>query len=60
MNLLAVILASWAASYFCYQCGRKEGKEEGYRAGMVEAHKWWIAMEDEVDQARQIIWRENS
>ncbi len=41
-----------------YNDGRKRGKEEGYRLGRIDADKWWLGIEEQADQARQKIWRE--
>lgn len=35
------------------------GFARGYEVGRREADNWWIAADQQADQARQSIWREN-
>jgi hypothetical protein len=53
-----------ALVFFCewhgYFSGKKKGFEQGYCKGRTDANLWWVKLEEGVDEARQIIWRENS
>jgi flagellar biosynthesis/type III secretory pathway protein FliH len=63
MNLWIGLLAI-AIAYFLewhgYSEGKRKGFEQGYCRGRTDANLWWIKMEEQVDQARQTIWKENT
>jgi hypothetical protein len=40
--------------------GYKSGFNEGYQQGRKDADDWWVGAEQQADQARQTIWREES
>jgi hypothetical protein len=41
-----------------FDLGRNVGDKEGYERGRVDADNWWLGVEQQVDQARQKIWKE--
>jgi len=43
-----------------FRDGRVEGFDAGYRVGRIDADNWWLDAEQQVDRARQKIWREHS
>jgi hypothetical protein len=54
IGILAVILLQCLFGLFCY----KLGSDYGYKGGRIEANNWWIRAEEQTDQARKKIWRE--
>lgn len=54
IGILAVILLQCLFGLFCYSLGSKYG----YQRGRIEADNWWLRAEQDADQARKKIWRE--
>jgi hypothetical protein len=60
-SIAFVILNALACAAFRdigYRRGRKDGDQVGYERGRVDADNWWLDVEQQIDQARQRIWRE--
>ena len=36
------------------------GRKRGFKEGCIATDKWWNGVEEEVDRARQQIWREEA
>lgn len=63
MNLgigLLVVILMFLCEHLGYRGGMKRGKIEGYRQGRIDAELWWTYTEQQVDQARQKLWKENT
>lgn len=54
---LAIIV--WLCLWF-HKRGFKRGRDDGYKLGRVDADNWWLDVEQQVDQARQKMWREEA
>jgi hypothetical protein len=53
--VVAVLLLSFRTDY-----EYRRGVRDGYKLGRGDADNWWLRAEQDVDQARKIIWREES
>jgi len=56
---ILVLLVAFLLEWHGYREGRKKGFEQGFRRGYTDANIWWLKSEVDVDEARQIIWKEN-
>jgi hypothetical protein len=43
-----------------YRKGQRDTFDAGYLAGRKDADNWWVKLEEEADQARRKIWREEA
>jgi len=57
--LLLVLAIFFGLEWRAYSEGKKRGFQQGYCRGRTDANLWWIKLEENADQARQEIWREN-
>jgi hypothetical protein len=53
---LALLAAAMIGCVYFY----KWGQEEGYKKGRKDEESWWGGVEQDVDKAREKIWREES
>ena len=57
---LLVIILAFCLEWHGYSEGKKKGFQRGYCRGRTDSNLWWIKLEEQADQARQEIWRENT
>jgi hypothetical protein len=57
---LLVLLIAFFLEWHGYSEGKRKGFEQGYCRGHTDANLWWIKAEEETDQARQEIRREET
>jgi hypothetical protein len=43
-----------------YRAGAKAGWRNGYQVGLTDANNWWIRAEEQADEERQKIWKEDA
>lgn len=43
-----------------FKKGYLDGYGEGFTAGRKQADNWWIGLEDQANQVREKIWREEA
>jgi hypothetical protein len=41
-----------------YRAGKQDGYDSGYEQGRLVADNWWIRADDQVEETREKIWRE--
>lgn len=63
LGILCAILSALALVALEIYCCRQHyhaGRKRGFKEGCIATDQWWNGVEEEVDRARQQIWREEA
>lgn len=58
MIFIGLILWNAVCFFVVGRVAYRRGFSDGHKRGRAEENKWWIGTEEQVDQTRQQIWRE--
>ena len=58
--LLGIVLAAAMVTFtrWAYDDGVRDGEERGYTRGRQEIDRWWVEMDQQLDEEWAKIWRE--
>ena len=59
-TLVAIVLIALVFHQLGYKKGREDGYHAGYDLGRKHADNWWLGIEEQANQARQNIRREQA